>query len=73
MKNYSVQQITRIMQLVSLVLVVCGFNPLDQESMSALVIVSGILLEGIAFVIGWIDRYKKGDITLAGMRKDDIA
>ncbi len=66
--NYSTTQATNITTLVSVLVLILGhFNiGIAQEEVSELVAGS---IAVISIVHSWVNRYKKGDITLGGFKK----
>lgn len=64
MTSFSVQQVTKVVQLLAMVGTLIGVE-VDQELATSL-IGGGVAL--VAFVVGYIDRYAKGDITWYGKR-----
>lgn len=65
MTTFSIQQTTKVVQLLAMVGTLIGVE-VDQE-VAASLIGGGVAI--VAFAIGFLDRYKKGDITWYGKRK----
>lgn len=73
MKNLSVQQSTNFGAITGALLVIFNFiialragRTLDDVAVESLI---GAILVVASGVIGVIDRYRKGDITILGVRK----
>jgi hypothetical protein len=68
MNNFSITQATNLTALAGAIVVIARlFNhEFDQSQIEALL---GAIAVIIATVISFINRYKKGDVTLAGTRK----
>ena len=67
--KYSTTQLTNVIKMVSALLVFFGAKPFSPDEANAIVVVVGLLGEGIAFLVSWINRHKKGDVNLAGFKK----
>jgi len=68
MKNYSVTQATNFVSLAGAIVVILKiFNVEIDAGQLAELLGAGAVI--VATVISLINRYKKGDITLAGARK----
>lgn len=65
MTTFSVQQTTKLVQLLAMIGTLVGIE-VDQEVAATII---GGLVALTAFIIGFVDRYKKGDITWYGKRK----
>lgn len=68
--NYSVTQLGNVIKLISAILVVMGANPLSEEEANAIIITIGLIGEAIGFLTSWFGRYRKGDLTIGGFRKE---
>ena len=73
MKNYSSEQLARIISAIVLIMGLLGYHPSVSEgqivSSIDTLIVSGIFLIGlIVDVFGYFKRWSKGDVTIGGRR-----
>lgn len=68
MNNFSITQATNFVALAGAIVVIAKLFKvdLDQSQIEALLGASAVI---IATVISFINRYKKGDVTLAGVKR----
>lgn len=68
MSNVSVTQTTNLTAIIGVIVMILNhFNiNIGTEELSA-VIGAGITI--VSIVVSWVNRYKKGDISVAGVRK----
>lgn len=65
---YSVTQGANIAQLLGLLLSIFG-TPVDSQAIDGFLQVLGALIAIVGFIVSWVNRYSKGDITFGGARK----
>jgi len=68
---YSLTQKGNVGQLLGMILVLTGMS--EEEAKAGAITLEtafGILVYVAAFIASWIGRYRKGDITFFGKRKD---
>ena len=73
-KNYSSEQLTRIVSAILIVLAFFGFRSEVSEkelvdATTALVVNGGLVLSFLGQLYGYFRRYFKGDVTIGGFRK----
>ena len=67
--QYSVTQAGNLVKLVSAIMVLVGANPFSEEEANSIIVVIGLVGEGIGFLMSWIGRLRQGDLNLVGFRK----
>lgn len=68
MQNLSVTQTTNLTALVGVVVMILNHYKINVGS-DELMNFAGAVLTVISLITNFVNRYQKGDLTLAGMRK----
>ncbi len=68
MENYSQTQASNISILVGVIMLVLNHFRINIGSDEVTLVIGGLFAVG-GVIVGWIHRYQKGDITIAGFRK----
>lgn len=65
---YSITQAGNLVKLVSAILVLFGASPFSEEEGNAIVVVIGLIGEGIGFLMSWLGRYRAGGVNILGKK-----
>lgn len=70
--KYSATQASHIVQLISAAMVILGAKAFSPEEANALVVVIGIIAGAVSWITAWWARYRAGDLTIAGVKKEKV-